>query len=160
MQYKPSSATAISNHRGINYKPFHEIGTRHEKDRLRGYTMKILNMICVPSRRLDWCYWQLIRDPAWWAHELRRPLTTGLQSVQHLSLTPASTLTLAFSLCLSLFTPFCQLGRLAPGLTMGCYIPQQTPWLRCTSAVSRANSAKAVEDNNLIFNWSTLLLFC
>lgn len=34
MQYKGSSATAISNHQGINYKPIQEIRTRHEKDRL------------------------------------------------------------------------------------------------------------------------------
>lgn len=32
--YKASSATAISNHQGINYKPIHEIQARHEKDRL------------------------------------------------------------------------------------------------------------------------------
>lgn len=105
MQHKPSSATASVTIKALIINPFKKSKPHHEKDcgwhnenpkhDLSSELAPGLMLLAVNTgSRLT-------------AHELRRPLTTGLQSVQHLSLTPDAVLILAFSLRLSrlTFTP-------------------------------------------------------
>lgn len=121
MQHKPSSATASVTIKALIINPFKKSKPHHEKDcgwhnenpkhDLSSELAPGLMLLAVNTgSRLT-------------AHELRRPLTTGLQSVQHLSLTPDAVLILAFSLRLSLVSllPLQTTSSSCRSPTMGYY---------------------------------------